>query len=131
MKKILLLLPVFYFFCFVTAEAKPFVVEPVKTETTKHVVETKDAKTIRQEKRIEKKIDKLKKKLAKKGVLKKDGTAADWSMNDSKFRLGVILILGGLALGLVASLLGVAVFNWLAGLALLIGIILLVLSFLD
>ncbi len=131
MKKILLLLPVFCFLCFVSLEAKPFVVEPTKTETTEEVTQTKDAKKLRQQKRVEKKLNKLKKKFAKKGGLKKDGTAQDWSMNDSKFRLGVILILGGLALGLVASLLGIAVFNWLAGLALLIGVILLVLSFLD
>lgn len=109
------------------------VVSPVKS--TEVVEKTLSKKEIRKKARLERKKAKLKKKLDRlmkkmeKRAQKKGKTAVNpW--NDGKFRLGILLLLGALAVGIVGWLLGPlgGLFAIIAGLFTLAGVVFLVWS---
>ena len=83
----------------------------------------------KKQKRLEKKLDRLERK-AKKRAAKRRAKPFDYDLwDDGNFRLGVLMVLAALALGLVGSL-GIfsGLFNFLGGIFLLAGLILVVIA---
>ena len=74
--------------------------------------------------KFKKKLTKFKEKLAKKKFF---GGVSD----EPNFRLGILLILGGLALAIVGGILGIGLFNLVGGIAGLVGIVLIILAIVD
>lgn len=85
------------------------------------------ARMERRKKRLQKRLDRMEEKLTK----KKDKRAARGIWDDSRFRLGVLLLLGALALALVGALINLGFFGFLAGLVALAGIILMIWSLVE
>ena len=80
--------------------------------------------------RLKKKQRKAKKRSKKKRLQKKSRSGD--VISHPKFRLGIILILGALAGGLLSALLGgSAAISWVAGLLGLIGLILVIWAFVE
>ncbi len=95
----------------------------------------KAAKALKKKEKMSKRLSKWMKRISKK-VLKwekkkkkrKDFTGMD---SGSQFRIGLILLGGGLLVAILARAAGLSFLNWIAGLAAFVGLVLLILSFLD
>jgi len=85
------------------------------------------ARSERRKQRLEKRLKRMEGKLAK----KRERRAARGVWDDSRFRLGVLLLLGALALALVGALVNLGFFGFLAGLVALAGIILMIWSLVE
>ena len=114
----------------------------VGPKKTKENVEQSDAtklskKELRKQKRIAKKKAKLKKKIAKlkkklERKAKKSGKSVVDLWNDGKFRLGILLLVAAIAVGLVALLISLGgLFSFIAGLLALAGVVFLVWSLVE
>lgn len=87
----------------------------------------RQARMERRKERLEKRLDRMEDKLAD----KKEKRVARGIWDDSRFRLGVLLLLGALALALVGALINLSFFGFLAGLVALAGIILMIWSLVE
>ncbi len=104
--------------------------------TTQAVVQvegtTQKALTKKQEKRIDKLKAKLKKKIErKKEKARKEGKLVDDVMDSDYFVWGLIALGGGLILALLAGLLGISFFGFIAALVAVGGIVLIILGVLE
>ena len=81
---------------------------------------------------LEKRLDRVEKKLKKRSARQKAQRPAYNLWDDGNFRLGVLLVLAALGLGLVAAL-GIlsGLFNFLGGLLILAGLVLIVLALIE
>lgn len=87
-------------------------------------------KVARRKAKLEKRLNKMEQKI-KKRALRGEAVESDmW--DDSRFKLGALLVLGAIALGLLGAL-GIlsGLFNFVAGLLALAGIILVIWSLVD
>jgi Flp pilus assembly protein TadB len=84
----------------------------------------------RRRQRLKKRMDRLEKKLHRKMEKRKE-KAAPGVWDDSRFRLGTILLVAGLGLALAGALLGFGFFGFLAGALALAGIILMIWSLVE
>jgi hypothetical protein len=85
----------------------------------------------KQEARLEALSERLYRKMAKKSACKKIA-AANNIWDDSRFRIGVILILGAIGIALLGAIIGAGgFFGFLAGLAALAGVVLVIWSLVE
>lgn len=91
----------------------------------------KQAKQEKRAAKLDKKLGKLKKKMAKMGMDSEE--FIDGVVDAPKFRLGLVLILGALALALLQLILpgSNGLLGWVSGMAALVGLILIVWAFLE
>jgi Flp pilus assembly protein TadB len=84
----------------------------------------------RKEAKLEKRLGKFEKKLEKRGITKEGAVTEVW--DDGKFRLGAILLLAALALGIVALIISLGGFiNFIAGVLALAGVVLIIWSLVE
>jgi hypothetical protein len=111
------------------------VVSPVKsTEVVEKTLSKKElrkkARLERKKAKLKKKLDRLMKKMEKRAQKKGDKLVNLW--NDGKFRLGILLLLAAVAVGIVALLISLGgLINFIAGLLALGGIVFLIWSMVD
>lgn len=111
------------------------VVSPVKsTEVVEKTLSKKElrkkARLERKKAKLKKKLDRLMKKMEKRAQKKGDKLVNLW--NDGKFRLGILLLLAAIAVGIVALLISLGgLINFIAGLLALGGIVFLIWSMVD
>lgn len=125
-----------------TLFATPYSPTPVGTTVEKSEISKEDRKIerkankaikkeLKKQKKQQKRLTKLKKKLTQfkeKWAKKKFfGGVSD----EPNFRLGLLLILGGLAIAILGGILGIGLFNLLGGIAGLVGIILVILALVE
>ena len=82
-------------------------------------------KAAKRKAKLEQRLEKFKAKMKKKGITAEQEITSVW--DDSRFKLGALLLLGAIALGIVGAL-GIlsGLFNFVAGLLALAGIILVI-----
>lgn len=111
------------------------VVSPVKSaEVVEKTLSKKElrkkARLERKKAKLKKKLDRLTKKMEKRAQKKGDKLVNLW--NDGKFRLGILLLLAAIAVGIVALLISLGgLINFIAGLLALGGIVFLIWSMVD
>ena len=81
--------------------------------------------------RLERLIDRFQKKMEKRLEKKKANSPAPSLMDDSRFRLGLIFVIGALALAILGALIGTGFLGFLSGLAGLAGVILIVWALIE
>lgn len=101
------------------------------------VVSTPEQSTLtrqeqKKQERLEKRLDRMEQKIQKRAARQKARSSAYDLWDDGNFRLGALMVLAGLGLGLVAAL-GIfsGLFNFMAGIFLLAGLILIVIALVD
>ena len=119
-------------FILIFSSSLTYAVVPVqKTENQEQAVKESAEKAFH--KLSKKKQNKFKKRLAKlKNKLEKKVSPDNGVLDDGKFRLGAVVFLAGLAVGLLASLIfGFGFISWVAGIAVLVGVILMAWSAIE
>ena len=88
-------------------------------------IEKAERKKAQRKAKLEQRLEKFKAKLKKKSINAEQQVSSIW--DDSRFKLGALLILGAIGLGIISAL-GIlsGLFNFLAGLLALAGIILVI-----
>lgn len=112
-------------FLFLTFTPSANAVVHVKGEKHKTLTEKQERRLERFKAKLKKKIDRVKAKAKKKG--KRVGDV----MDNRKFVLGLILLGGALALGLIAGLFSLEVFGIIAGLVAVVAIVLMVIGIIE
>jgi Flp pilus assembly protein TadB len=135
--KYLLSLSLIMFFL-ISSSSSAYSLVPYRTKTPEHVemhskraekmsraaVKRKE-KAAKRKAKLEQRLEKFKAKMKKKGITAEQEITSVW--DDSRFKLGALLLLGAIALGIVGAL-GIlsGLFNFVAGLLALAGIILVI-----
>ncbi|MEM1322588.1 MAG: DUF4337 family protein [Bacteroidota bacterium] len=109
-----------------------------KQEQLKARNHKKAAKAIKKQERkqekLSKRLNRWMKRFSKKALKlekKKNKRMIDGVQDESRFRLGLLLLGGGLLIAILARVAGLSFINWIAGIAAFVGLVLLILSFFD
>lgn len=112
------------------AVGSPGKTETIEKEAGSRLSRRKAERRARRNKRLQNRLDKWKKKLERKKEKRKEKAAPNvW--DDSRFRLGAILLVAGLGLALVGALLSFSFFGFLAGGLALAGVVLMIWSLVE
>ena len=88
--------------------------------------------TDKQRRRLDRKLERFERKMERKLEKRQaQGKSAPDVWDDGKFRLGVLLLVGALGLGILGALLNFGLFSFIAGLFALAGVILVIWSLVE
>ena len=132
MKRVLFisLLGLFLFNTTVVFAIKPTISDLKNSESSVELSLKTEKKVAKRKAKLEKRLGKMEQKIKKRALR---GEAAESDMwDDSRFKLGALLVLGAIGMGLLGAL-GIlsGLFNFVAGLLALAGIILVIWSLVD
>jgi len=110
------------------------VVSPVKStevveKTSSKKEHSKKVRLKRKKAKLKKKLNRLMKKIEKRVQKKENKLVNLW--NDGKFRLGILLLLAAIAVGIIALLFLGGLLNFIAGLLALGGVVLIIWSMVE